>query len=125
MREDNFEMAPAPDAVLTKATIAAANELGLKDVDLAAIIGVSAPTVSRYKKGGAQIDPSRKTGELALLLIRVFRSLDPLVGMNDGARKDWMHSANTTLGDVPAKLIRRPEGLVRTLAYLDGLRAPA
>jgi len=29
------------------------------------------------------------------------------------------------LSGVPATLIRRPDGLARTLDYLDGMRAPA
>ncbi len=124
MQPTDVKMAPDRATVLTKATIAAADLLGLKDVDLATIIGVSGPTVSRYKSGRVEIDPDKKTGELALLLVRVFRSLDPLVGTNDDARKAWMRSVNTRLGGEPATLIRKPEGLVRTLAYLDGLRAP-
>ncbi len=111
--------------VLTKAAIRAAEMLGLKSNDLARIIGVSNATVSRYKSGSAGIAPASKTGELALLLIRVFRSLDALVGSDDDKRMAWMHSSNTVLNCVPAKLLRRPDGLVRTLDYLDGMRAEA
>ncbi|TAM09219.1 MAG: DUF2384 domain-containing protein [Nevskiaceae bacterium] len=118
---------PAPDraAVLTKAVIRAADLLGFKDVELAQIVGVSAPTVSRCRRGEAEIDPARKAGELALLLVRLFRSLDPLVGADAEKRKAWMRTENTALGDVPAMLVRNPEGLVQTLAYLDGMRALA
>ena len=107
-----------PEAVLTKATVRAAEGLGLHNADLARIIGVSDSTVSRYKTKGAGISPTSKPGELALMLIRVFRSLDPLVGSDNEMRKAWMHSDHQALGGVPAKLIRHPEGLVRTLAYL-------
>lgn len=125
MHLTNVKTVPERAAVLTKAVLRAADLLGLKDVELARAIGVSAPTVSRYKYGAAQIDPARKPGELALLLVRLFRSLDPLIGADGEKRKAWMHTRNHALGGVPAELVLQAEGLVRTLAYLDGLRAPA
>ncbi len=112
-------------AVLTEATVKAAALLGLTNAQLARTIGVSDPTVSRYKTARASISPDTKPGELALLLIRVFRSLDPLVGSDGELRRAWMHSRNAALGGVPAELILKPDGLVRTLSYLDGMRAAA
>ena len=114
-----------PDWVLTKATVRAAERLGLQNNDLAAIIGVSSATVSRYRAESARIEPASKVGQLALLLIRVFRSLDPLVGSDDAMRKAWMHSHHKALNEVPARLLCSPDGLVRTLDYLDGMRAAA
>ena len=114
-----------PDTVLTKATLRAADLLALQGSDLAKVIGVSDSTVSRYRSGGSEISPDSKAGELALLLVRVFRSLDPLVGSDTELRKEWMHSLNKGLGGVPAKLILKPDGLTRTLSYLDGMRAAA
>lgn len=117
--------APAPEMVLTKAALRAAAGLGLTNADLAKIIGVSEATVSRYKKDASTIAPSSVHGQLAMLLVRVFRSLDPLVGSDESKRKAWMHSVNKALHGTPSELIRSPEGLVRTLAYLDGMRASA
>ena len=114
-----------PAVVLTKATVRAAELLGLNSGDLARVIGVSAATVSRYRQAAAGLSPASKSGQLALLLVRVFRSLDPLVGSDDHKRKAWMRSQNQALGGVPAQLILNPEGLARTLAYLDGMRAAA
>lgn len=114
-----------PAVVLTKATVRAAELLGLNSGDLARVIGVSAATVSRYRQAAAGLSPASKSGQLALLLVRVFRSLDPLVGSDDHKRKAWMRSQNQALGGVPAQLILSPEGLARTLAYLDGMRAAA
>lgn len=125
MQPVNVRTTPERGAVLTKAVVRASESLGLKDGDLAQVIGASPATVSRYKRGAAEIDPERKVAELALLLVRLFRSLDPLVGSDGEKRKAWMHTQNNALGGVPATLIRRPEGLVQTLAYLDGMRAPA
>lgn len=125
MRPTNIKTAPDRGIVLTKAAVRAADLLGLKDAELAQILGVSAQTVSRYRHGEAEIDLDRKVGELALLLVRLFRSLDPLVGSDPEQRKLWMHSENKALGDSPARLIRHPEGLLRTLAYLDGIKGRA
>ena len=113
----------SPEAVLTKATIRAADLLGLSGTDLAQIIGVSNSTVDRYKRGSAAISPKSKSGELALLLVRLYRSLDPLVGPDAQLRKEWMHSTNKALGGVPAMLIRKPDGLTRALSYLDRMHA--
>ena len=111
--------------VLAKATARAAELLGLTGAALARTIGVSEPTVSRIINGEKALDPLSKEGELSLLLVRVYRSLDPLVGTDDQKRKDWMRGQNKALGGVPIKLIERADGLVATLSYLDGMRAPA
>lgn len=125
MRPVMVKAVPERGAALTKAVVRASDMLGLKDVELAQVIGTSRATVSRYRRGTAEIDPERKVAELALLLIRVFRSLDPLVGADGEKRKVWMHTPNNALGGVPAMLIRHPEGLVQTVAYLDVMRALA
>jgi transcriptional regulator with XRE-family HTH domain len=114
-----------PEAVLAKATARASQLLGLSGAALARTIGVSEPTVSRILRGDKPIDPQSKEGELALLLVRVYRSLDALVGTDDHKRLAWMNSHNQALGGVPGKLVQKAEGLVATLRYLDGLRAPA
>ncbi|WP_377007015.1 antitoxin Xre-like helix-turn-helix domain-containing protein [Comamonas endophytica] len=116
---------PTPDAavVLTKATLRAAEQLGLNNAELAAVIGISEATVSRLKANGRPISPTSKEGELALMLIRVFRSLDPLTGGDERKRRNWMTSYNQALLGQPHQLIRKADGLVRTLAYLDGMRA--
>ncbi|MEO3690151.1 antitoxin Xre/MbcA/ParS toxin-binding domain-containing protein [Roseateles paludis] len=110
--------------VLAKATQRAADGLGMSGRTLALTVGFSAPTVSRILHGERGIDPASKEGQLSLMLVRIFRSLDALVGGNETKRRTWMTSHNTALNGVPANLILSPEGLGRTLAYLDGMRAP-
>ena len=118
---------PQPDssAVLAKATARASALLGMTGVALAKTIGLSEPTVSRILRGEKGIDPASKEGELALLLVRVYRSLDALVGTDGQKRFDWMSSHNQALGGRPLQLVQKAEGLVATLNYLDGMRAPA
>lgn len=111
-----------PAVVLTTATRRAAERLGLNQTQLADVVGVSAATVSRWYQGSAAINPDSKEGEHALLLIRLFRSLDSIVG-NEATAQAWMASANTGLGGVPRDLIRKTEGLVHVVRYLDASRA--
>lgn len=114
-----------PGYVLAKALGRAAVLLGLSGAAVARIVGLSEPTVSRILKGERTVDPLSKEGELSLLLVRVYRSLDPLVGTDDQKRIAWMRGYNKALGGIPSKLIERADGLVATLNYLDGMRAPA
>ncbi len=116
--------APDPSAVLAKATARAAELLGLNGSALAAVIGASEATVSRILRGERGLAPESKAGELAALLVRLFRSLDALVGHDAQRRLDWMRSSNRALHGVPAELIRSAQGLVAVVAYLDAMRAP-
>ena len=111
--------------VLAKATTRASNLLGLSGAALSRVIGMSEPTVSRLIRGERGLDPQSKEGQLSLLLVRVYRSLDALVGTDGEKRIAWMCSFNKALGGKPVDLIERPDGLVATLNYLDGMRAPA
>ena len=113
--------APVPDSVLAKAAISAAERLGLRHKQLAEIIGTSEASISRLR-GGRGLDPGRKEGELALLFLRVYRSLDTLVGGDDVKARDWMHAANDHIGGIPAERIRTVEGLVDVVQYLDAMR---
>lgn len=114
-----------PAAVLAKATARASALLGLTGAALANTVGLSEPSVSRVLRGEKTINPSSKEGELALLLVRVYRSLDALVGTDDQKRKTWMASHNSALNGTPNKLIQSAQGLVATINYLDGMRAPS
>ena len=112
---------PDAGAVLTKATLAAAERLGLRNRQLAAVIGSSEASVSRLR-GGRGLDPATKEGELALLFLRLYRSLDALVGGDDVKARAWLHAANHHLGGLPADRIRTVEGLVDVVQYLDAMR---
>jgi hypothetical protein len=112
---------PDPAAVLAKAVLSAADRLGLRNRHLAAVIGSSEASVSRLQTGRG-LDPASKEGELALLFLRLYRSLDALVGGDDEQASQWMQSHNDHLGGVPAERIRTVEGLVDVVQYLDAMR---
>src|SRR3954468_4561463 len=115
----------APEVVLTRALLRASDLLDLSSASLARILGVSEASVSRLVSGTRTVHPHSKEGELALLLVRVYRSLDALVGTDAAQRKAWLHSPNRALNGRPAELIQRADGLVGVVAYLDAMRAPA
>jgi hypothetical protein len=110
-----------PNAVLTKAVQRASAFLGLNQRDLAAVLGSSEASISRLGKQRT-LDPESKEGELALLFLRLFRSLDALVGGSTEQARAWFAADNLHLGGVPKRLVRSVEGLVRTVQYLDAMR---
>jgi transcriptional regulator with XRE-family HTH domain len=113
----------SPAAVLTKATLRAADFLGLNNAALARVVGLSESQVSRIARGEKALEVGTKAAELAMLLVRVYRSLDALVGNDDGHRKAWMTSFNRAFNETPREAIQKVDGLVRVVSYLDGARA--
>jgi DNA-binding XRE family transcriptional regulator len=111
---------PAAGEVLTRSARRAAELLELTQRDLARVIGVSPATISRLPQ--RPLDPSAKEGELAILFIRMFRSLDTLVGGDVDSARKWLHAENSHLAGVPARLIQTVTGLVDVVEYLDAMR---
>jgi hypothetical protein len=109
--------------VATKAALRAAAALGLSNRALAGILGVSEASVSRMGSGTYRLAPGEKPFELAMLFLRLFRSLDALVGGDEAAARAWLQAEHTVLGDAPAALIQSIPGLVTVLGYLDARRA--
>jgi Protein of unknown function (DUF2384) len=115
--------APDSGVVLSRATVRAARFLAVPQADLAQVIGVSGATLSRLANDQKHLEPGSKPWQLAALFVRLFRSLDAIVGSDDAAAQAWLRGDNTALGGVPLTLIREPAGLVRTVDYLDAARA--
>lgn len=107
--------------MLARAVLSAAERLGLRNRQLAAVLGSSEASVSRLHRARS-LDPQSKEGELALLVLRVYRSLDALVGGDDDKAHRWLHADNDHLRGVPAERMRTVEGLVDVVQYLDALR---
>jgi DNA-binding XRE family transcriptional regulator len=116
-----FISAP-PEPTVSKAVVRAAALLGLNQTDLAEILGISKATASRLAGGTYTIEMRhKKEWELALLFIRLFRSLDAILGHGDAA-KTWLQGPHSAFGRSPKEEIRTAEGLVRIVQYLDANR---
>jgi hypothetical protein len=112
-----------PATVLTKAALKAADLLNVPDKYLAEAIGVSPATMSRIRSGESSINPKKKEGELAMLFVRMFRSLDALFGGNLDHSRAWFCAYNNHLGGVPLELVKNIAGFVHVVEYLDAMRA--
>ncbi len=108
---------PDESVTLTKALINAGRALGLTQEALGQVIGRDRTAFHR-----AGIDPQSKAGELALLVIRLYRSLYVLVGGKPADLRHWMHTPNRHTGGVPADQAKTIPGLIRLVEYLDAMR---
>ena len=123
MQRKPIPQAGAEGVVITKAAVNAAERLGLTARILSSVIGVSEATVSRLKRQDTLLERGTKPFELAVLLVRLFRSLDAIAGGDEGVARAWMTAENTALGARPVDRITSVSGLVDVLAYLDARRA--
>ena len=110
-------------AVVTKAALRAAEQLGMTSKALANLIGVSEATVSRMRSGDYALQRDQKAFELAVLFVRFYRSLDAIVGGDRGVARAWLKSRNAALGAEPLALIQTVPGLMNAIQYLDARRA--
>jgi Protein of unknown function (DUF2384) len=113
----------AQGAVLTKAALRAAVKLDLNQGALAHILGLSEASVSRMKTGDYVLQAGSKAFELGVLFVRLFRSLDAIVGGDEAVARAWLASPNLVLGATPAEKIRTVAGLTDVIAYLDARQA--
>ncbi len=109
---------PEPGEVLIEALVAAGKALGLTQAEIGAIVGKGRTAISRRDP----LEPADKSGELALLLIRCYRSLFVLVGGDVALMRHWIHTDNRHVGGVPAEQLRTVQGLIRVVEYLDAIR---
>ncbi|AYG65527.1 MULTISPECIES: MbcA/ParS/Xre antitoxin family protein [unclassified Rhizobium] len=114
---------PGEALVITKAVVNAAERLGLNARILAAVIGVSEATVSRMKRQDHLLERGSKPFELAVLFVRLFRSLDAIVGGDEAVARQWLRNGNLAFGAAPIDKIISISGLTDVLAYLDARRA--
>lgn len=106
-------------AAVSKAVLRTSEYLGLKQKEFAHIVGVSPTKASHLWASEYQLNPSIKSEwENSILLIRLFTSLDAILGEREAART-WLRGENTALGDSPFNLIQSVEGLVHVINYLD------
>ncbi len=109
------------DHVLGTAVLKAGKFLGLSQSAVGEIIGRSHITI-----GQSGISPQSKSGELGVLLVRIFDSLHAILGGNEAEMKVWMKSPNSHLGgEAPLRLLQSVTGVVTVVEYLDMMRAKA
>ncbi len=114
---------PVRAAVVTKATLRAATQLGLTNKALSTVIGLSEATVSRMRSGDYTLQPGQKSFELAVLFVRLYRSLDAIVGGDDAVAGSWLRNRNAVLDGAPLAIIQTVPGLMNVIQYLDARRA--
>ena len=110
------KISPEPKEVLLKALLNAGKDMGLSKADIGNVVGKDRTSLNRG------IDPSSKAGELALLFIRVYRSLHVLVGGNADDIKHWVKTPNLHTQGIPGEQIQTVQGLTLVLEYLDAMR---
>jgi len=109
------------ETVLAKALLNTREQLGLTQQELAEIVGVHRTAITRWQEHGG-LRPQSKTGELGLLLIRVYRALFALFGGNLEDMRHFLRTENRHLGGMPLALMGQVQGLVRVVEYLDAIR---
>ncbi len=110
------------EIVLTKAILNLANFYNFTGKDLADIIGISESSATRLNQGKKFISPHTKEGEMALMLVRIYRSLNSLVGNNHEKAKLWLNSPNKYFHKKPIDEMKTIPGLVSVINYLDAMR---
>jgi hypothetical protein len=111
-------------AVIAKAFIRAGDKLDLTNKVLANLIGLSDSSITRIRGGDARLlADGSKPRELATLFLRLYRSLDAIMGGDDAVSTQWLRNANSALGGVPIEMMQTAQGLIRVIDYLDSRRA--
>ncbi len=121
--KSKLKSAPSEAAVLTKAALRAAEQLGMTNKSFANVIGVSEATVSRMRSGNYTLQRGQKPFELAILFVRFYRSLDAIVGGDQWVASAWLKNRNAALDSEPLTLIQTVPGLMNAIHYLDARRA--
>jgi len=93
----------------------AAQVLGLSTSELSELLTQHQPNAD-----GQDLDPTTREGQLALLFLRVYRSLHGLYGGDQRLMRHWIEQPNRHLGEQsPRLLLARIEGLNCVADYLD------
>ena len=114
---------PSADMVLTKAILNMARFYRLSGKVLSELLGLSEASISRLHLGTKLIINQQKEGELARLLLRVYRSLNTMVGQDHEKAIAWLKHPNVSFANqAPLDCMKTITGLVNTVQYLDAIR---
>ncbi len=98
----------------------AAKFMEITNIELAKMMGISASAFSRAIQKG--FSPQSLKGQVALMIIRVYRSLSALSGQNHGFMTHFLRTKNTYFNQAPLETMDTLEGLVMVNHYLDAMR---
>ena len=111
------------EVLLSKALLNAAKRLKMTNIEMAQIVGISESKLSRMGRQEAFVSRSGKEFDLALLFLRVSRSLDAITGGDAVTSAAWIRNQNKAFNDVPVERMKSLEGLVDVAHYLDSRRS--
>jgi len=107
--------------VLTKASWKAAELLGLKSEQFVRILHLECLDM-KLSEATLMFDPNSKQGEIALILIRIYKALYNL----NGSDIEWMHhflnSPNLLTGGIPIEQLESMNGLLSVLNTVESLQ---
>ena len=112
---------PSENEVLSKALLNSKEHLGLTNSELGEIIGKDRTYFTRLRNNSV-LEPDSKEGELALHVIRIYRSLYALEGGDFEAMEEWLNTPNKHLNATPKELLKTVQGLIQVTEYLDAMR---
>lgn len=112
------------ETLISIALLSAAGRLGMTNIELAQIVGISESKLSRIDRQEAFVSKSGKEFDLALLFIRLYRSLDAITGGDCVTSAAWIRNPNKAFNNNVSLLrMKSLEGLVDVVHYLDSRRA--
>ena len=111
------------EALMSKALLNAARRLEMTNIELAQVVGISESKLSRMDRQEAFVSRSGKEFDLAVLFVRLYRSLDSITGGDRVTSAAWIRNPNKAFDTVPVERMKSLEGLVDVVHYLDSRRA--
>lgn len=103
--------------IMTRATVIAAERLGLDTATFANTIGVSETRIAEMSRLDGLLRKGTAPCERALLLIRLFRALRH--AGDEAAARDWLHGQNDAMGCRPIEMVGGPDGLGKLIRHLE------
>ena len=117
------KLTPREGQILSKAVARAAALLDVDDDGLSTILGVPGAVLPRMRDGLYGFEPGTRGFDAAVLFVRLFRSLDAIVGGNTDLARAWLRNHNTAFDASPLEKIKNDVGLSEVVDYLDAQRA--
>lgn len=110
---------PTTDAhILAKALLRASAELGLTREQLASAIGTDSDGIAQISDQ-MHLDSQSPSGQLAVLVIRLARSMRAQCNGDENWIHNFMRTPNSMIGAVPCEAVTTEDGLRRVVYWLE------